>query len=164
MTPAGTSNELDVQNGWEENTHKTHKNPARGHKVEKHHSEGKNVRRTLHTKSKWKWYRKSTRKRRHLKKTTKNACGYRGACISKDDSTKGRGFNESIKTKTKQDKTNVRPDKDVMTSANQTPGGHKFAPLVADQQGRANQHEPACFGLSYPLSFPSRSGIYHCMP
>ena len=21
MTPAGTSNELDVQNGWEENTH-----------------------------------------------------------------------------------------------------------------------------------------------
>ena len=22
MTPAGTSNELDVQNGWEENTHK----------------------------------------------------------------------------------------------------------------------------------------------
>ena len=24
MTPAGTSNELDVQNGWEENTH-THK-------------------------------------------------------------------------------------------------------------------------------------------
>ena len=98
------------------------------------------------------------------KKKTKNACGYRGACISKDDSTKGRGFNESIKTKTKQDKTNVRPDKDVMTSANQTPGGHKFAPLVADQQGRANQHEPACFGLSYPLSFPSRSGIYHCMP
>ena len=24
MTPAGTSNELDVQNGWEENTQKTH--------------------------------------------------------------------------------------------------------------------------------------------
>ena len=24
MTPAGTSNELDVQNGWEENTHTTH--------------------------------------------------------------------------------------------------------------------------------------------
>ena len=23
MTPAGTSNELDVQNGWEENTHNT---------------------------------------------------------------------------------------------------------------------------------------------
>ena len=23
MTPAGTSNELDVQNGWEENTHTT---------------------------------------------------------------------------------------------------------------------------------------------
>ena len=46
-----------------------------------------------------------------------------------------------------------------MTSANQTPGGYKFAPLVASQQGRANQHEPACFGVSSPWSFPSRSGI-----
>ena len=31
MTPAGTSNELDVQNGWEENTHthtrREHKKP-----------------------------------------------------------------------------------------------------------------------------------------
>ena len=32
--------------------------PARGHKVEKHHSEGNNVRRTLHTKIKRKWYQK----------------------------------------------------------------------------------------------------------
>ena len=32
-----------------------------------------------------------------------------------------------------------------MVSANQTLGGYKFAPLVASQQGRANQHEPACF-------------------
>ena len=47
----------------------------------------------------------------------------------------------------------------VMTSANQTPGGYKFAPLVARQQGRANQHEPACFGLPSPWSFPSRSDI-----
>ena len=47
-----------------------------------------------------------------------------------------------------------------MTSANQTPGGYnKFAPLVASQQRRANQHEPACFGLSSHWSFPSRSGI-----
>ena len=60
--------------------------------------------------------------------------GYRGACISKDDQTKGRGFNESIKTKTKQNKTNATLEKDVMTSANQTPGGYKFAPLVASQQ------------------------------
>ena len=55
------------------------------------------------------------------------------------------------KNKAKQNKTNVTPEKDVMTSANQTPGGHKFAPLVASQQGRANQHEPACFGLSLAL-------------
>ena len=38
--------------------------------------------------------------------------------------------NFSIKTKTEQNKTNVTPEKDVMTSANQTPGGYKFAPLV----------------------------------
>ena len=86
-------------------------------------------------------------------------CGYRGACISKDDWTKSRGFNESIKTKTKQNKTNVTPEKDAMTSSNQTPGGYKFAPLVVSQQGRANQHEPACFGLFSSWSFPSRSGI-----
>ena len=42
-----------------------------------------------------------------------------------------------------------------MASANQTPGGYKFVPLVASQQGRANQHEPACFGL-YPLLGSSR--------
>ena len=46
-----------------------------------------------------------------------------------------------------------------MASANQTPGGYKFAPLVTSQQGRANQLEPACFGLSSSWFFPSRSGI-----
>ena len=51
---------------------------------------------------------------------------------------------------TKQNKTNGTPEKDAMTSANQTPGGHKFVPLVASQKGRANQHEPVCFGLSSP--------------
>ena len=82
-----------------------------------------------------------------------------GALAYRRTIAKGHGFTDSIKTKTKQNKTNVTPEKDVMTSANQTPGGHKFAPLVASQQGRANQHEPACFGLSSPWSFPSRSGI-----
>ena len=46
-----------------------------------------------------------------------------------------------------------------MRSANQTPGEHNLASLVVSQQGRANQHEPACFGLSSPWSFPSRLGI-----
>ena len=41
----------------------------------------------------------------------------------------------------KQNKTNVTPEKGVMASANQTPGGYKYAPLVASQQGRAS--EPA---------------------
>ena len=92
-------------------------------------------------------------------------CGYRGACISQDDLTKGSGFNKSIKTKneakqskTKQNKRNTRERRHGI-SGNQTPGGHKFAPHVASQQGRANQHEPACFGLSSHRSFPSRSGI-----
>ena len=55
--------------------------------------------------------------------------------------------------------TKVTPEKYVMPSVNQTIGGYKFAPLVASQQGRANQHESACFGLSSAWSFPSRSGI-----
>ena len=39
-----------------------------------------------------------------------------------------------------------------------------FAPLVASQQGRANQHEPVCFEL-YPLFGPSRHvRAYDCMP
>ena len=119
------------------------KNPARGHKVVKHHPEGKNVRYTLHTRRKRQRYQKYTRKKR-----------------SKDDWTKARGFNESMKTKTKQNKTKVlTPEEDVMASANQTPGGYKFAPLVAGQQGRATQHESACFGLSSSWFFPSRSGI-----
>ena len=32
-------------------------------------------------------------------------------------------------------------------SANQTPGGYKIALLVASQQGRANQHEPAIWAI-----------------
>ena len=58
-----------------------------------------------------------------------------------------RKHKDEKRSKAKQNKINVTPEKDVMTSANQTPGGHKFAPLMASQQGRANQHEPACFGL-----------------
>ena len=107
---------------------------------------------------------KITRKKRHKqegKKIERNTCGYRGACISKDDWTKGSGFNESIKDEieAKQNKRNHQRKTSWHLSAIQTPGGYKFAPLVASQQGRANQHEPACFGLPSPWSFPSRSGI-----
>ena len=45
-----------------------------------------------------------------------------------------------------------------MTSENQTPGGYKFAPLVASQQGRVNQHEPTCFGLILSLVLPVTFG------
>ena len=59
----------------------------------------------------------------------------------------------------KQNKRNTRERRHDILSANQTPGGHKFAPLVASQQGRANEPEPACFGLSSLWCFPSRLGI-----
>ena len=61
------------------------------------------------------------------------------------------------RSKTKERK--VTPEKDIMISANQAPGGYTFAPIVTSQQGRANQHKPACFGLSSAWPFPSRSGI-----
>ena len=48
------------------------KNPARGHKVVKHHHpEGMRKR---------KWYQKKKKGKKE-----RNTCGYRGACISKDD-------------------------------------------------------------------------------
>ena len=62
--------------------------PVRGQKVGKHgkhHSEGKNVRRTLDTKRKRKWYQKILGKSDISKQTKNETCGYRGACISKDD-------------------------------------------------------------------------------
>ena len=112
---------------------------------------------------------KNTRKRRHLQinknKKEINTCGYRSACISEGDWTKGRGFNESIKTKTKQNKTKVTPEKDVMAFANQTPGGSTQvrATCGSSQQGRANQHEPPRFGLSSPWPF-RHVRAYYCMP
>ena len=78
---------------------------------------------------------------------------------TKNDWTKDRGLGESKYTKTKQKKTNVPLKKDDMSSANQTPGGYKFASLVASQLWRANQHEHASFEMSSPWMFPSRSGI-----
>ena len=48
------------------------------------------------------------------------------------------------------------------TKHNKTPGGCKFAPLLANQLlWRANQHEHAWFGLSSPQSLPSRSGMHN---
>ena len=42
-----------------------------------------------------------------------------------------------------------------MASANQTPGGYNFAPIGASQQGRANQHDLACFGALMPKALTS---------
>ena len=57
---------------------------------------------------------------------------------------------------TKQNKTNITPDKDNTASAWRM---YKFAPHVATQLWRANQHEPASFRLSSPWSYPSCSDI-----
>ena len=114
----------------------------------------------LHVKRKRQWH-KNTQKKRHLqinkrkKEETRAAVGapaYRR--------TTGRRAASSMKIYgQKRNETSVTSEKDGTTSANQTPGGYKFAPLLASQQWRANQHEPACFGLSSPRSFPSRSDM-----
>ena len=119
---------------------------------------------THHSKRKRQWY-KNTRKKRHLqinkrKKERKNYVWLSGRLHIEGRLNEGPRLDESIKTKTKQNKTNVKPEKDAMTSANQTTGGYKFAPLVFSQQGRANQDEPACIGLPSSWSFVSRSGIH----
>ena len=143
------------------------RNPARGHKVEKHHSEEKNVRRTFHTKRKGKWHKKYFWKKAtspsKQKEKRKKHVWLSGRLHIEGRLDQGpllqRKHLDKKRSKAEQNKTNVTPEKDVMTSPNQTPGGYKFAPLVASQQGGANQHEPTCFGLSSPWSFPSRSGI-----
>ena len=50
------------------------------------------------------------KKKKKKKRKERNTCGYRNACISKDDWTKGRGINESIETKNeaKHNKCNTR--------------------------------------------------------
>ena len=84
---------------------------------------------------------------------------------SKNDWMKGRGFKENRKdeneTKRKRNAKERRDGIGKFKTKQKTPGGYKFAPLVANQLLRANPHEHACFGLSFPRSFPSssRSGI-----
>ena len=69
-------------------------------------------------------------------------------------------------TKAMQNKTSVTPEKDGMRSANTTPGGYEFAPLVASQQGERTTTSPLALG--YPLLSPSRHvRTYHtagCSP
>ena len=67
---------------------------------------------------------KETKTKKDAEGCSVTLCGCRGACISRNDWTKGRDFNEEIiKAKTKQNKTNVTPKKDNITSVNQTPRG-----------------------------------------
>ena len=111
------------------------------------------------SKRKRKWYKKILRKKRHLQKKKEKHMWLSGRLHIEGPLNEGPRLQRKHKDGNEAKRKNVTPKKDVMTSANQTPRGHKFAPLVASQQGRANQHEPACFGLSSSWSFPSRSGI-----
>ena len=67
---------------------------------------------------------------------------------------KARGFNEIKKDENETKQNKCKTKKCNMESANQTPGGCKFAPLVANPLWRADRPEHvACFGLSCHWSF-----------
>ena len=91
---------------------------------------------------------KNTRKKRHhlqmnKRKKKKHVLRLSGRLRIEGRLNEGpRLQRKHIKSKTKQNKTNLTSEKDAMTSANQTPGGYKLAPLVASQQKRReNQHD-----------------------
>ena len=112
-------------------------------------------------------YREESWKKLHLqinkikKKETRVAIG--APAYRRTIERRAAASTKASKRKTKQSKTNVTPEKNFMTCANQTPGGYKFVALVASQQGRANQHDPLALG--YPLLGPSRHvRAFHCMP
>ena len=52
-----------------------------------------------------------------------------------------------------------------MTSMNQTPGGYKFAPLVATVVNHGERTKTSPLALGYPLLRPSRHvRVYYCTP
>ena len=77
--------------------------------------------------------------------------------VPKDNRTKGRGFNEeSKKDEDETQQNNVTPEKNVMTSPNQKPGGYKFALATCGWSTRASEPARArfWFGLSSSLVLP----------
>ena len=79
---------------------------------------------------------------------------------------KGRGFNESKNTKTKQYKTknSLTPENAGCHRQNKTPGGFKFAQLVAYPL-YSERTSTSTLALGYPLLRPSRyNRAYYCMP
>ena len=109
----------------------------------------------------------NTRKKRHLKTNKRKKKKNKHVWLSGLPHIEGR-LNEgprlqrrkNVETKTKQNKTNVTAEKYVMTylqiikHPEDTISRHLWL-----EQGRANQHGRACFGLSSSWSFPLRSGI-----
>ena len=79
--------------------------------------------------------------------------------LSKNDRTKGRGFNQSINAKTKRNKRDTRERRHGICKPNAR-RIQVIAPPPASQQCRANQHEPAFFG-GYPL-FSSSRHVWTC--
>ena len=115
--------------------------------------------RTLHTKRTRKWYKTILEKSDISKKKKKHVwlLGLLHIEGRLNEGSRLQRRKHKDENKAKQNKRNIRDIRYDICKPNAR--GQKFAPLVASQQGRANQHEPACFGLSSPWSFPSRSGI-----
>ena len=121
---------------------------------------GKNTRKKRHLQIN----KKKKKKKKRKKKKERNTCGYRNDCISKDDWTKGRGFNESIETKkeAKQNKRNTR-EKTPWHLQTERPEDTSSRHLWLVNKGKRTGTSPLALG--YPLLGSSRHvRAYHCMP
>ena len=142
-------------------------NPARGHKVEKHHPSGKkNATFSPYEKETATVYNIgksgiSKKKKKHTDSCYRTTCGCRAHAYRRTIERRvADSMNEKRRKRNK--KTAKKHDarkRQYGIGKPKTPGGYKFAPLVANQLWRLNQHEHAYFGLSSPWLFPSRSVI-----
>ena len=115
----------------------------------------------VHTKRKRKNGTKNIRKKRHLQINKRKKLSGRLHIEGRLDGgprLQRKHKEDEKRSKAKQNKTHVTtPEKDVMASANQTPGGYKFAPLVAIvNKGERTSTSPLALGyhlLVLPVTF-----------
>ena len=125
---------------------------------------------SLYTKRKRQWYQKNTRKKRHVqmnnnkKQKQKHNVWLSGrTCILKDRWDEGPRLQlkHKDKNKAKQNKSkNTKERRHDICKPNARRIQVRATRGYYSQQGRvANQHEPACFGVSSPWSFSPRSAV-----
>ena len=85
-----------------------------------------------------KYSEKATSPNNQKEEKERNTCGLSGRLHIEGRLNEGPRLQRKHKDENEANQTKVTSEKDVMASANQTPRGYKFAPLVASQQGRAN--------------------------